>query len=470
VTLPDSVKSSPAVGDITGDYHNEVVVGCRDGKLYAYDYHGAKLWEYPAGSPVNTTPVLADFDDDDKLEIVFSAGGDLYALEGDGRRYSGSWPYSAAEGGTFTSPAVGNVNGAGGLEIAVIAYGYTKPVRSYVYLLKTNGTLYSGSWPVTVDTVVVADPVIGDVVTPSTDLEIVTGGINGKVYLWKPTGAAWSAPRVPGSIETSPSLADLESHDAFLEIVVTSRRYVGMLPPHWEDIVTAIDGSGSIMTGWSKIPGDWFSNAGAVPSAIILGSSCKIMQGIPDHNVYALTTLARAPYGFPIDAGGPVVSSAAVGNLDNDAWLELVVAGGDSVRCYELCSSSGYALGDLWWPMFRHDRARTGCYGFAVPTDVAEPEGVAPEASRIRSIYPNPFNPITRIAFDLDAKARAELAIYDVSGRRVAVLVDRELEAGRHEAFWNGRTAGGATAASGIYFCTLKTGSVSETKKIVLLR
>ena len=87
VTLPDSVKSSPAVGDIPGDYHNEVVVGCRDGKLYAYDYHGAKLWEYSAGSPVNTTPALADFDDDDKLEIVFSAGGDLCALEGDGRRY-----------------------------------------------------------------------------------------------------------------------------------------------------------------------------------------------------------------------------------------------------------------------------------------------------------------------------------------------------------------------------------------------
>ena len=110
--------------------------------------------------------------------------GDLYALEGDGSVYSGSWPYAAASGGTFTSPAIGNVDGTGGLEIAVIAHGYTKPVHSNVYLLKSNGTLYSGSWPASIDTVVVADPVLGDIVTPDTDLEIVSGGLNGKVYVW----------------------------------------------------------------------------------------------------------------------------------------------------------------------------------------------------------------------------------------------------------------------------------------------
>jgi hypothetical protein len=120
--------------------------------------------------------------------------------------------------------------------------------------------------------------------------------------------------------------------------------------------------------------------------------------------------------------------------------------------------------------MFRHDRARTGRYDAAVPTGTDGTGGDAPPATRIVSIYPNPFNPSTRIAFDLRARSRVELAIYDVSGRRVAVVLDADVEAGRHEAVWNGRTISGGTAVSGVYFCALRAGNRVETKKIVLVR
>jgi len=469
VIVGDSLESSPAVGDIVGDYHNEVVVGCRDGKLYAYDYHGARLWEYAAGSPVNTTPALADLDRDGKMETVFSAGGNLYALEGNGSAYPGSWPFSAGPNGIFTSPAIGNVDGTGALEIAVIAHGYTKPVHSNVYLLKPNGTLYSGSWPATIDTVVVADPVLGDVVSPATDLEIVSGGINGRVYVWNKNAALWpSPPRVDGVIETSPALHILKRGDTQLGIVVTSRKYVSPLPPQWDGYVTAVDNTGSIL--WARSPGNWTLTTAAMPSAIIAGQALgDVMLGSPAHYVQEYDRQGARPYGFPINARKAIFASAAIANTDDDSWLELVVAAGDSVRCYELCSSD-YGLDDLWWPMFRHDRARTGCYGFVVPTEVEGPETATPAATCIRSVYPNPFNPTARIVFELRATSPVELAIYDVAGRRVAVLVSRELGAGRHEVFWNGMTVDGTAAASGIYFCTLKAGSVSETRKMVLLK
>jgi len=468
VTLGDSIKSSPAVGDIAGDYHNEVVVGCRDGKLYAYDYTGAKLWEYAAAGPVNTTPVLAELDTDDKLEIVFSSGGSLYALEGNGSAHAGSWPYSAGPGGIFTSPAVGNVDGAGSLEIAVIAHGYTKPVQSKVFLLKPNGTLYSGSWPAVIDTVVVADPVLGDVVSPDTDLEIVSGGLNGKVYVWNKNAALWpSPPRVSGAIETSPALHHLDRDDQ-LEIVVTSREYMSPMPPHWDGFVTGVDNTGSVL--WTRSPGDWSFSSVAMPPAIIAGRTVgDIIVGSPEHYLQGYNNTGDPNYGFPLDARKAIFTSAAVGNIDDDAWLELVVAGGDSIRVWELCSTR-YPLANLWWPMFRHDRAHTGCYGFDVPTGVDDGETAAPSANAIRAIYPNPFNPTARIAFDVSARSRVELAIYDVSGRRVAVLVDRELEAGRYESVWNGRDREGRTASSGVYFCRLDAAGGTETRKLVLIR
>jgi ribosomal protein L21E len=77
---------------------------------------------------------------------------------------------------------------------------------------------------------------------------------------------------------------------------------------------------------------------------------------------------------------------------------------------------------------------------------------------------------MSRIVFDVSARSRVVLAIYDVSGRSVAVLVDRAMEPGRYEAIWNGRTGTGRNAASGIYFCRLMAGGTFETKKMVLLR
>jgi len=96
--------------------------------------------------------------------------------------------------------------------------------------------------------------------------------------------------------------------------------------------------------------------------------------------------------------------------------------------------------------------------------------GVAPKLTALGAIYPNPFNPSATISFDLSERMKVEVAIFDVSGKRVATLVDRELEANRHTVTWDGRTLGGGTAASGVYFCRFRAGSLTETRKMVLLK
>jgi len=94
----------------------------------------------------------------------------------------------------------------------------------------------------------------------------------------------------------------------------------------------------------------------------------------------------------------------------------------------------------------------------------------APAAPSLYQNVPNPFNPRTIISFDLKKEADVSLAVYDVSGRLVRVLVSGRLQAQRYQAVWDGTDAHGRPVASGVYFYCLTAGTFSQTRKMVLLR
>ncbi len=84
--------------------------------------------------------------------------------------------------------------------------------------------------------------------------------------------------------------------------------------------------------------------------------------------------------------------------------------------------------------------------------------------------FPNPFNPSTMIAFELEAAGRAKLDVFDAAGRFVKTLVDETLPAARHEVNWNGKDASGRSVASGVYFYSITANGLRDTKKMILLR
>ncbi len=98
------------------------------------------------------------------------------------------------------------------------------------------------------------------------------------------------------------------------------------------------------------------------------------------------------------------------------------------------------------------------------------PEETLPTRLALGGNYPNPFNPRTSIRFELPEAARVELAVYDVKGRRVDTLISEQLEAGRHEAIWQGCDEAGRPAASGLYFARLISGEEVLTRKMLLLK
>jgi flagellar hook assembly protein FlgD len=74
------------------------------------------------------------------------------------------------------------------------------------------------------------------------------------------------------------------------------------------------------------------------------------------------------------------------------------------------------------------------------------------------------------IRFAVKATGRVNATIYDVAGRMVRDLADRNFAAGSHELQWKGDNQSGSPVGSGVYFLRLETDGYSTTKRLVLLK
>ncbi len=98
-------------------------------------------------------------------------------------------------------------------------------------------------------------------------------------------------------------------------------------------------------------------------------------------------------------------------------------------------------------------------------TGVTEDVLLAPTRFSLSQNYPNPFNPATNIEYDVPSAGHVTLAVYNIMGREVAKLVDETQPPGHKTVSFNGKGF-----ASGVYFYTLRTGTFSDTKKLILIR
>ena len=107
--------------------------------------------------------------------------------------------------------------------------------------------------------------------------------------------------------------------------------------------------------------------------------------------------------------------------------------------------------------------------GSAAFVEEAQSE-LAPDETKLLPNYPNPFRRATTIEYALEERQEVRIAIYDVLGRRVEVLVDGPKRAGFHRLQWQGRGRDGRPVASGVYFARLVAGSTTRTERLVVVR
>jgi hypothetical protein len=93
-----------------------------------------------------------------------------------------------------------------------------------------------------------------------------------------------------------------------------------------------------------------------------------------------------------------------------------------------------------------------------------------PEVFALHNNYPNPFNPVTNISYDIPEVAQVTLEIYNVSGQKVRTLAQGQHEPGRYRIQWNATNDYGNPLSSGMYIYRIRAGDFVSVKKLILMK
>ncbi len=182
------------------------------------------------------------------------------------------------------------------------------------------------------------------------------------------------------------------------------------------------------------------------------------------------------------DAGAAVLIWSASGHHDEDLSEYLVYRSTEPGFVMDESTFVGSSL----TPDFRDATVSGPVYYRVTARDVHGNEGAASDevlvllgVSAVDSLptffshggnYPNPFNPMTQISFDVPATSAVRVSVFDAAGHLVKTLVSETMNAGHHEVLWNGQDGQGHGVSSGVYFSRIEAGDFSATRSMTLVR
>jgi hypothetical protein len=106
----------------------------------------------------------------------------------------------------------------------------------------------------------------------------------------------------------------------------------------------------------------------------------------------------------------------------------------------------------------------------AIAASISAAPGDDLPAALLRDVWPNPFNPRTNVLLRIDRERRVEVAVYDLSGRRVTLLLDEVVPEGARTLVWDGRDDRGRPVSSGAYVVRMVSEGRGETRPVSLIR
>jgi hypothetical protein len=143
-----------------------------------------------------------------------------------------------------------------------------------------------------------------------------------------------------------------------------------------------------------------------------------------------------------------------------DFWTGIADANGNIVGTYN--SGDGVHLNNKGHRVLYE---RVVAAKVFVYTNVETSEEALPETYQLYHNFPNPFNATTVLRYDLPKEGHVQLEVFDIAGRRTAVLVDQKQKAGKYQADWNA-----ASMASGVYVVRLTVNGWRQHVKMTLIK
>jgi hypothetical protein len=257
----------------------------------------------------------------------------------------------------------------------------------------------------------------------------------------------------------------------------TGNKVAGLDQSDRDAVTDYINGGGRVFLSGEKVVSTTAAEAGAWCQFYLRASPKPAENSTPD-----VTGVASDPV-----SNGLVLSllGGDGANNYNDPDVVEPVNGGGGVQCFSYDADSGAGA----WAEYGDTRILTLGFGFESINDVADrnqlmyqalawlvpSSGVGqgsgvPSVAVLRQNVPNPFNPQTKISFNLESKAPVQLAVYDLTGRLVNVLADEVREAGENTFIWDGRDMRGDHVSSGTYIYRLISGDQIESRKMTMLK
>lgn len=217
--------------------------------------------------------------------------------------------------------------------------------------------------------------------------------------------------------------------------------------------------------GSETVTSDWATATGAGYPDYLYWSPNNIINGCfggQFSDDYGLTALDVDPQLASLDgreAGGIIDPRPAAGGPAYDNV--------DTVPADDFFTQTNFkgAFGSSLWMNGYSWLTENGRLGYLA----VDGSGVIehPESSRLLGNYPNPFNPATRIRFDLAYQSDVTLNVYDVRGQLISEITTGHMDRGVHELSWN---ANNELTATGLYIYTIRTAQEMLTGKMMLLK
>ena len=120
--------------------------------------------------------------------------------------------------------------------------------------------------------------------------------------------------------------------------------------------------------------------------------------------------------------------------------------------------------------MVMSDICWTDTISFVVGEQLNVNEISIPKEFSLNNSYPNPFNPVTILSYELPKDAMVNITIFDMMGRIVNNLVSSQQRAGDKSVQWNATNNTGQPVSAGLYLYTIQAGQFRQTRKMVLLK